>query len=307
MLLTKISKFYNNHQKLCKNLLNIFVFSHPLRTYIKMVLEYPDGPTAFLEKSKNLRKQYNPKTKYFLSMLAIVKNEGANLQEWIEYHRIIGFEKFYIYDNESTDNTQEILKPYVDKGIVKYHRFPGEKIQLSAYNHFLENHKQETNWVAVIDLDEFIVSKKTNLPEFLKRNKNVTQILVPWVFFGSNGHIKKPNGLTIENYTKRAKKPRLYKGIINPQLALNIQVHKHDVAGKTIFPKMTDIMINHYYCKSWEEYQKRANRGDALRGKNFAKTTFNNSDFQKYDFKDQEDTFILQYADEIKQRIKNNK
>ncbi len=180
-------------------------------------------------------------------------------------------------------------------------------MQLSAYEHFLTHYAKETLWAAIIDLDEYIVIKKKTLHEFLDKHKNASQILVPWVFFGSNGHVKKPKGLMIENYTKRAKKQRLYKGIIKPQLTMQILVHRHIVAGKTLFPKMNEIMVNHYYCKSFEEYKKRTTRGDALHGKKFAKQTFNEANFHKFDINDKEDTFILRYVDEIKNRLKRSK
>jgi hypothetical protein len=46
-----------------------------------------------------------------IAMVSIAKNEGPYLKEWIEYHKLVGFTKFYFYDNESTDNTREILAP----------------------------------------------------------------------------------------------------------------------------------------------------------------------------------------------------
>lgn len=269
-----------------------------------MLLDYKDGPDVFLKKARTLKKQYKPKTKYFLSIVAIIKNEGPYLQEWIEYHKLIGVEKFYLYDNGSTDDTKKILSKYIKSGIVEYIPFPGEKMQVPAYTHFIKNFKKENRWTAVIDLDEFLVIKQKSLKQFLTSNLDAAQILVPWVFFGSNGHTEKPNGLVIENYTKRAKKPRLYKSIIQPQLVLDMECHKHIVAGKTIFPKMDKMMINHYYCKSLSEFCRRATRGDALNGSDFAKATFDRTNFDKFDINDVTDTFILQYADQIKSNIK---
>ena len=47
--------------------------------------------------------------RHYLAVCAIAKNEGAYFAEWIEWHLSQGVEKFYIYDNESTDNTREVL------------------------------------------------------------------------------------------------------------------------------------------------------------------------------------------------------
>lgn len=304
MFLENLSKFYKKHTKFFTKTFDLLIPNKSLRGYISTVLSFQDGPTCFLNKSKQLKQAYNKNTKHLLSIVAIMKNEAPYLQEWIEYHRIIGVEKFYLYDNESNDNTYEILKPYINRGIVEYISFPGDKQQIPAYTHFINHYKQETHWVAVIDLDEFIVVKHGTIQKILNHYNNAAQIIVPWVFFGSNGHIKKPNGLVIENYTKRQKKPRLYKSIINPQLAIKMQCHDHIVAGKTVFPKMDKIMINHYYCKSLQEFQRRATRGDALNGKKFALATFDKSNFDKFDVNEVYDPFILQYVDTIKNNIK---
>lgn len=299
--MSKNTKTQNNF---IRKILSIFVPSRSLRNRIKMLLDWPYGIKDFIKREKQLLKNPQQNFPCFLSVVAIVRNEAPNFKEWIEYHKIIGVDKFYIYDNESNDNTLEILQPYIDDGTVEYIYFPGEKMQIPAYKHFIENFSNDTKWAATIDLDEFIVSKSEPIKSFLqKQPKNTTQILIPWVFFGSNGHIKKPKGLVIENYTKRAKKAKMFKSIFRPNMTLDVHVHKHFVAGKTIFPKMDKIMLNHYYCKSWEEYKKRATRGDVFRGKEFAKKTFNKEKFNQNDKNEITDTFILQYVDKVKEKI----
>ena len=107
---------------------------------------------------------------HYLAVCAIAKNEGPYFKEWIEWHRSQGVERFYIYDNESTDGTREVLQPYIDSGIVEYHFFPGRKRQLAAYDDCFERHRFDTRWIAVIDLDEFIVPVKDRaIREFLHR------------------------------------------------------------------------------------------------------------------------------------------
>ncbi|MDR0319713.1 MAG: glycosyltransferase family 92 protein [Rickettsiales bacterium] len=92
-----------------------------------------------------------------LSIVAIAKNEGEYFREWIEYHNMVGVEKFYIYDNESTDNTKEVLEPYIKSGLVEYTYWPGEKQQHHVYRDCLAKRKFDTKWLALIDLDEFLV------------------------------------------------------------------------------------------------------------------------------------------------------
>ena len=100
-------------------------------------------------------KTYHHK-KVYLSVCAIFKNE-PDIKEWIEYHRIIGVERFYLYDNDSQLNEKEILKPYIEKGIVVYKYLPGNQQQFVAYRDALYRYKNETIWMALIDLDEYIL------------------------------------------------------------------------------------------------------------------------------------------------------
>ena len=105
---------------------------------------------------------------HYLTVCAIAKNEGPYFKEWIEWHLSQGVDKFYIYDNESTDGTKDILKPYIEQGVVEYKYWPGYRRQLAAYDDCLEHHRFDSRWIAFIDLDEFIVPvRDKSIPDFL--------------------------------------------------------------------------------------------------------------------------------------------
>ena len=126
-----------------------------------------------LFKTWSIKRRYrkgSPKPPVYLAICAIAKNEGPYFKEWIEWHRKMGVEKFYIYDNESTDNTREILQPYIDSGIVDYTYYPGYRKQIAAYDDCMTRHREDSRWIAFIDLDEFIVPEKDkSIREFLTR------------------------------------------------------------------------------------------------------------------------------------------
>ena len=48
---------------------------------------------------------------YDLAVVAIFKNEGRYLDEWLAYHLLAGVEHFYLYNNDSSDNYKEVLAP----------------------------------------------------------------------------------------------------------------------------------------------------------------------------------------------------
>lgn len=248
------------------------------------------------------RKEKKSKYKYNLAIVAIMKNEGAYIKEWIDFHRIVGVEKFYLYDNDSTDDTRKILNKYIKAGIVDYTFYPGEKRQLPAYNDCIAKHKNETKWLAVIDLDEYLVPVVyDSVPEFLNTlDKSVAQVIIPWVVFGSNGHETKPDGLVLESYTKRARHSWLYKAIINPRLVFHMGCHEHNVAGRTISVNKSKIRVHHYHCKSWEEYKHKAMRGDAWDGANAGMQKYQRECFKKHDLNDVVDKSALRFVEKLK-------
>ena len=56
--------------------------------------------------------------KHFLTIFVIVRNEAPYIDEWIEFHRMMGVSHFFIYDNGSSDDTVDRLSSYVDAGLV---------------------------------------------------------------------------------------------------------------------------------------------------------------------------------------------
>ena len=139
-------------------------------------------------KLKYRLKHDHTQPKYYLTVCAIAKNEGPYFKEWIDWHHKQGVEKFYIYDNESTDCTKEVLAPYIQSGLVEYRYWPGQKQQLPAYDDCFERHRLEARWIAVIDLDEFIVPiKDKNIPDFLRRMEKFSAVEINWLVYGSGG------------------------------------------------------------------------------------------------------------------------
>ena len=92
----------------------------------------------------------------YLSIVAIYRDEAVYLREWVEFHRIVGVERFFLYDNFSVDDHREVLAPYLDEGIVVLHEWPVFPGQIPAYDDALRRHGAESRWIAFIDLDEFV-------------------------------------------------------------------------------------------------------------------------------------------------------
>ncbi len=267
----------------------------------KRKLLYPNLPIC---------NEYYDLPRVYLSITAILKNEAPYIKEWIEYHKMLGVDRFYLYDNESDDNLKEVLQPYIDSGLVYYHLIKGKCVQNPAYRDAVYKYKEQTTWMAFIDIDEFILPlEKDSIPEFLKDYEKYSGVGINWVMFDSNGHIEKPKenyGLVIANYFKTHSEDNLkvnmhIKTIANPREILSVPnphfcYYKNnkltvDENKKVIYGPFTDshnaskIRINHYYCKSKEEYLKKISRGRATcnRCKPYDEDSLNFKEY-KYDY-----------------------
>lgn len=221
-----------------------------------------------------------------LSVCAIMKDEAPYLIEWLEFHKIVGVERFYLYNNNSSDNTLDIVQPYIQSGEVVLHEWPfSPKQQASAYEHCLKEYKQESEWIAFLDLDEFLFpTEKEKLTEVLDEFDSVPGVGVNTLTFGSSGHEARPPGLQIENFTKRStdnfEVNRYVKSIVRPEEilrpscphffianneAFSVTENKEPLRG-SISEKLSvqKLRINHYYTRSKQEMKEKVMRGDAF-------------------------------------------
>ena len=142
--------------------------------------------------------------RYHVSICAIFKNEAPYLREWIEFNHLIGVEHFYMYNNNSEDNFQVVLQPYIEKGVVTLIEWPHNQMQMEAYKDCIDNYAKETKWLGFIDIDEFIVPKSTdNIYDFLKQfEKNRGSVKIYWRLFGTSGLMERDlDGLVSEDFT----------------------------------------------------------------------------------------------------------
>jgi hypothetical protein len=232
----------------------------------------------------------------YLAVCAIYLDEAPYLREWIEFHRLVGVERFYMYDNESTDDHLEALAPYIDDGTVVLHNWPLRPGQMKAYDHCIATHGDETRWIAFIDLDEFLFSPTyAPLPGILADYERHPAVAVNWAMFGTSGHRTKPPGLVIENYhlrkdydaPRRDGLPRQehVKCIVDPTRT-DRSIGPHSFAYRDGFavtehhrlldtppyglvsPVTWDrLRVNHYARKSEEEYLRKISRPQADTGR----------------------------------------
>ena len=235
--------------------------------------------------------------KYKLVIVAIFKNESHILSEWIQHYMRQGVDHFYMIDNGSTDNWQVEIENYP----VTIYTDEETHKQTQHYNdYFLEEVKRNSEWVIVVDLDEFMYSRNGNnkITDFLDTLPNdIGEVSVLWKMFGSNGHIKQPKSV-IDGFTKRKnitenydKSFNYYKSICRTNNLKKFEVHHHKHTGKSIkFPEKNNekyleespLHLNHYAIQSLDFFTNvKMNRGDVISAK--SNNVRNIEYFNKYD------------------------
>ena len=280
-----IKRYFDNEKKW--KLFNILGIKFKIR-----VRQSKDLRT-FIANSRLEPLNYVDKTireKVYISIVAIFKDE-TDIVDWINYHIKIGVERFYLYDNDSLDDYETILKDYIQSGIVVYRKICGNCMQKPVYRDAIFRFKNETEWMAIIDLDEYIVPvQEDNIKDFLRPYEKFSGVVVNWVMFDSNGIIKRPEGKSvIELFTRVPKDYQYYrnktvKSIVKPGdvrylNSVHVCIYKKEkyavdenfnryrtyVRTQTQYNSVSKIRINHYHCKSKEEYIEKINKGFADR------------------------------------------
>jgi glycosyl transferase family 92 len=217
----------------------------------------------------------------YLSVCAIYRNEAPYLREWIEFHRLVGVERFFLYDNNSTDDHLRELAPYFADGVVTLHDWKvSPPVQRDTYSHCLAEHGGESRWIAFIDIDEFLFSPTQRpLPEMLTEYEAWPGVGVNWACFGSSGHRTKPAGLVTESYLMMVDAPanRFIKSIVDParvsvcasahhfiydSVATVDENHYPIIGLRSKSSSFSKLRINHYVTKSEAEAQQKVGRGE---------------------------------------------
>ena len=88
------------------------------------------------------------------------------MREWIEFHRLVGVERFFLYDNLSPRRHREVLAPYVD-GEVVVHEWPELVMALlsSPPTSTARAPRHEARWIAFIDLESSFSRPPAAVPE----------------------------------------------------------------------------------------------------------------------------------------------
>lgn len=135
-----------------------------------------------------------------LALTAIFQNEAPYLKEWIDFHLLVGFESFYLFDHCSTDSPNQVLRPYIDQGVVKITRWPltysnvyeWTEVQCLAYERAIHWASGRVKWLAILDVDEFLFPVDGSLAKILSAFEEFGGVCVNWQVYGTSNVAKIP-------------------------------------------------------------------------------------------------------------------
>lgn len=210
--------------------------------------------------------------KFYSAVILLIKDENRYLKEWMDWHLNLGFEHVYIYDNGGKDHVQDIVDLYAAETQQKitvidwtgHHTH----IQQDAYNHFLLNHKKDVRWGLFIDSDEFLRftdGETTDVNTFLRSYEDYTEVWGYEVEYDANGQETYENKPVRERFTRQTdvREGFYWKNFIQVNRIDSFLMHYayYDESKHLLFKDEQSnqdlFVIDHYYTKSWEEWQKK--------------------------------------------------
>lgn len=263
-----------------------------------------------------------------VGICAIAKDEGSYLEEWVVYHHLQGYSPIRVYAHESSDNSHAVLARLAKYGLCEWEAFlspPNRKPQWIAYQEGYDLLRPRTDWLAFIDLDEFLVTPRhANIQSFLAEYGHLGAIAVNWKMFGSSGHLTREPGFVIERFTRCApldfSSNRSIKMLARTDLIDVPRVHTAHFAPGAVYQTVRGeaigehvgtservshdlIRVNHYFTRSLEEWEHKATRGRGAKRSNSPIKHRTLEEFAANDRNEESDTEILRWAEPMKMLI----
>lgn len=236
-----------------------------------------------------------------LAAVLIAKNEAPYLVEWVAHHRALGFDQFLIYDNESTDETPQVLARLAHlPGLraIPWSVREGHSPQVAAYCHALGQLRGRADYAAFIDADEFLIPSGgialKDILANLERFPDFGGLAINQVLFGANEQEHYAPEPVLQRFPQRrreagetiywtktifrlAREPRFNWRLSRngrwramqslPRYNASSQrLTFREAPDKADIADLSTVQLNHYIVKSREEFTRKRSRGGGMGG-----------------------------------------
>lgn len=217
-----------------------------------------------------------------VAIASIQRNRAPWIAEWLAFHMVVGFQRFFLYCHLCDDGMEDIaLKLARHYPITVYRLGKMDKPQLAAYQHAWDTHQAEVDWMAFIDGDEFLFpTNDATIADALApyQHHPLSALAVYWMCYGSNGHIADPGGLLLEAFPRHSAPDfgpnRHIKSIVRSGQAVRCSgSHRFETQGGTydeqlrlltapmlqdpaMAPSYARLRINHYVTQHYDYFKQ---------------------------------------------------
>jgi glycosyltransferase involved in cell wall biosynthesis len=223
-------------------------------------------------------------------LVAIAKNEARFLTEWLAHYLALGVDRIFLFDNDSTDGTANLLKAIGQRHPVTRIAWPtpaDRSPQVTAYNYAIRKLVARHDWVCFFDCDEFLVLRQDRtIGAFLGRyGEDVGALAINWLTFGSSGREAGDYDLVTETFRRGGprswKNNEHFKTIARARALRRMGVHYAELGGGLyIHPNGEPLtmparrgrarlidhslaQLNHYQIKARADFFEKVGRGRA--------------------------------------------
>jgi hypothetical protein len=176
-----------------------------------------------------------------------------NYDSWVD--------RYYIYDDGSTDGSIEILKSHPKVEIRKWHReYPESYLhsQVEWLNEVWKESRGKADWVVIVDIDEHLFLPQSPPQELLKQYKTQGITWVPALGFDMRSEVfPEADEYLAQSRTLGKTWDRMCKvSIFNPDAIEETQFtggrHTANAVGKIKLPRRDELILLHYKYLGFE-------------------------------------------------------
>jgi glycosyltransferase involved in cell wall biosynthesis len=200
-----------------------------------------------------------------IAYVTTIKDESDIILDHLNYYRILGVKDFYIIENNSNDNTLELVEQFknenprinvyieVDKELGYYQWQRINKLANLAYEHGCD-------YIMPVDADEFLFKESggETIQEIFQPDTSIDCYYIPWWFFRCKvDNVKRP----VFEITERQPDPSLdFKKVIlrwKPGMEISQGNHQLHSPEKYTTQLLPDVYYAHYNLRGFEHTKRK--------------------------------------------------
>ena len=230
----------------------------------------------------------NPKEikKLKVALCTMGRKENLYIKEFVNYYLALGVDKLFLYDDNIEEKEKFInaITPN-DSIIIEYCSNYSITTQGQAFTHCYSNHKDEYDWIIMVDVDEYLIINNGTLKQYLSDEifNKCDFIKIHWKLTTDNNLLHYENKSLFERFKEPYMRSKYIKTILKGGInKLKYAIHSPifspernvtcDNAGRIVnYTKLgfqslrpfngDKAYILHFYYKSTEEHINKFKRG----------------------------------------------